>query len=63
MDELFTLHVHHGGHFMLDPQMYMGGTVDIMNNCDPNKWLKVEIESICREFGYKWISYRLKCLV
>ena len=52
MDELFTLHVHHGGHFMWGPQVYVGGTVDIVDNCDPDKWSKVETESICREFGY-----------
>ena len=37
---------------MWDPQVYMGGIVDIVDNCDPDKWSKVEIESICREFGY-----------
>ena len=37
---------------MWDPQVYVGGTVDIVDNCDPDKWSKVEIESICREFGY-----------
>nr|POE58545.1 hypothetical protein CFP56_59061 [Quercus suber] len=52
MDECFTLHVHHGGHFTWDPQAYVGGTVDIVDNCDPDKWSKVEIESICRDFGY-----------
>nr|POF10002.1 hypothetical protein CFP56_39950 [Quercus suber] len=52
MDELFTLHVHHGGHFMWDPQVYVGGTIDIVDNCNPDKWSKVEIERICREFGY-----------
>lgn len=41
-----------GGHFMRDPQVYVGGTVDIMDNCDSDKWSKVEVESICREFGY-----------
>ena len=30
----------------------MGGTVDIVDNYDLDKWSKVEIESICREFGY-----------
>ena len=24
----------------------------IVDNCDPDKWSKVEVESICREFGY-----------
>ena len=52
MDECFTLHVHHGGHFTWDPQAYVGGAVDIVDNCDPDKWSKVEIESICRDFGY-----------
>ena len=37
---------------MWDPQVYVGGTVNIMDNCDPDKWSKVEIKSICREFGY-----------
>ena len=52
MDELFTLHVHHGGYFMWNPQVYVGGTVDIVDNCDPDKWSKVEIKSICRELGH-----------
>ena len=56
MDEFFTLHVHHGGHFMWDPQVYVGGIVDIVDNCDPDKWSKVEIESICREFGYTQVD-------
>ena len=51
MDECFTLHVHYGGHFTWDRQAYMGGTVDIVENCDPDKWSKVEIKSICRDFG------------
>nr|POE44704.1 hypothetical protein CFP56_77900 [Quercus suber] len=37
---------------MWDPQVYVGGKIDIVDNCDPDKWSKVEIESICREFGY-----------
>ena len=52
MDECFTLHVHHCGHFTWDPQAYVGGTVDIVDNYDPNKWSKVKIKSICRDFGY-----------
>ena len=30
----------------------MGGTVDIVDNCDLDKWTKVEIKSIWRDFGY-----------
>ena len=52
MDKCFTLHVHHGGHFTWDPQAYVGGTVDIVDNYDPDKWSKVKIKSICRDFGY-----------
>nr|POF04630.1 hypothetical protein CFP56_39164 [Quercus suber] len=52
MYECFTLHVHNGRHFTWDPQAYVGETVDIVENYDPNKWSKVEIESICRDFGY-----------
>nr|POE60375.1 hypothetical protein CFP56_33299 [Quercus suber] len=37
---------------MWNPQVYVGGTIDIVYNCDPDKWSKVEMESICREFGY-----------
>ena len=56
MDECFTLHVHHGRHFIWDPQAYVGGTIDIVENYDPNKWSKVEIESICRDFGYTTVD-------
>ena len=34
----------------------MGGTVDIVDNCDPDRWSKVEIESICRDFGYSEVD-------
>ena len=37
---------------MWDPQVYVGGIVDIVDTCDLDKWSKVEIESICKEFGY-----------
>ena len=56
MDESFTLNVHHGGHFSENYQKYVGGDVGIVDGCDPNKWSKVEIESICKEFGYTCVS-------
>ena len=56
MDELFTLYVHHGGYFDVNPQKYVGGEVGVVDNCDLDKWSKVEIESICREFGYTHVS-------
>ena len=56
MDELFTLYVHHGGYFDVNPQKYVGGEVGVVDNCDLDKWSKVEIESICKEFGYTHVS-------
>ena len=56
MDELFSISVHHGGHFTENCQKYVGGAVDIIDNCDPNRWSKVEIESICRDFGNTSVS-------
>ena len=34
----------------------MGGKVDIVDNYDPDRWSKTEIEGICREFGYTSMS-------
>ena len=56
MDNLFSISVHHGGHFTKNGRKYVGGAVDIVDNCDPDRWSKVEIESICRDFGYTSIS-------
>ena len=56
IDELFSIIVHHGGHFTENGRKYMGGTVDVVENCDPKRWSKVEIESICKDFGYTSIS-------
>ena len=30
--------------------------MDIVDNCDPDKWSKTEIEGICRECGYTSVS-------
>ena len=27
--------MHHGGYFIENPKKYVGGTVDVVNNCDP----------------------------
>ena len=56
MDESFTLNVHHGGHFSENYQKYVRGDVGIVDGCDPDKWSKVKIESICKEFGYTCVS-------
>ena len=34
----------------------MEGTVNVVDNCDPDRWSKVEIEGICRDFGYTAMS-------
>jgi len=36
--------------------VYVGGTIDQVDNCYLDRWSKVEIESICREFGYTTVS-------
>ena len=56
MDEFFTMYVHHGGYFNENPREYVGGDVGVVDDCDPNKWSKVEIESICKDFGYTFVS-------
>ncbi|KAL0013658.1 hypothetical protein SO802_000727 [Lithocarpus litseifolius] len=56
MDEQFSISMHHGGHFTENGRKYVGGAVDIVDNCNPDRWSKVEIESICRDFGYTSVS-------
>ena len=34
----------------------VGGEVNVVDNCDPDKWSKVEIEGICRDFRYTSVS-------
>ena len=56
MDDLFSIFVHHGGYFTKNHKKYVRGEVDLVDNCDPDKWSKVEIEGICRNFGYTFVS-------
>ena len=56
MDESFTLYVHHGGHFSENYEENVEGVVRIVDGYDPDKWSKVEIKSICKEFGYTCVS-------
>ena len=56
MEELFSIFVHHGGHFTENGRKYVGGAVDVVDNYDSDMWSKVEIESICRDFGYTSVS-------
>ena len=41
IDELFSISVHHGGHFTENCRKYVGGTVDVVENCDHKRWSKV----------------------
>ena len=56
MSDLFSLFVHHGGYFTDNPRKYVGGKMDVVDNCDPDRWSKTEIKGICREFGYTSVS-------
>ena len=46
MGELFSIFVHHGGHFTENGRKYVGGAVNVVDNYDSDMWSKVEIESI-----------------
>ena len=56
LDEIFNISMHHGSYFIENPKKYVRGTIDVIDNCDPHKWSKVEIEGICRDFGYTSVS-------
>ena len=56
MDDLFNISVHHGDYFTENPKTYVGDKVDVVDNCDPDKWSKVEIEGICKDFRYTFVS-------
>ena len=48
--------MHHGGQFTGNPRKYVGGAVDVVDNCDPERWSKVEIEGMRRDFRYTSVS-------
>ena len=56
MSELFSLSVYQGAYFTDDLRKYVGGKVDIVDNCDPDRWFKTEIEGICKEFRYTSVT-------
>ncbi|KAF3959469.1 hypothetical protein CMV_015721 [Castanea mollissima] len=49
--QYFTMNVHHGGYFTLNPHQYMGGAVGIVDNYNAEMCSKCEIESIWRQGG------------
>ena len=54
--ELFNIYVHYGSYFTKNYKKYVRGVVDIVDNCDLERWSKGEIKGICRDFGYTSIS-------
>ena len=44
------------GIFTWDPQKYMKGTIDQVENCDLDRWSKVEIKSIYRDLRYTTVD-------
>ena len=50
MNELFSISVHHDDHFIENPKKC--GTVDVVDNCDPKRWSKVELKGIYKDFRY-----------
>ena len=48
--------MHHGGQFTGNPRKYVGGAVDVVDNCDPKRWSKVEIKGMRRDFRYTSVS-------
>ncbi|XP_058217889.1 uncharacterized protein LOC131328932 [Rhododendron vialii] len=61
-DDEFTVEVHHLGHFVEDPLRYVGGFVNHVDNCEQDKWSKLEVEDIVERLGYtkyKMLWYRI----
>jgi hypothetical protein len=56
MDKFFSLVVHHGGYFVNNLRGYEGGIKTVFDQCDPEKWSKIEIDCMVRELGYALIS-------
>ena len=48
MDNLFCLVLYHGGHFVNNLHGYEGGVKNVFDKCDPEKWSKIEIDSMVR---------------
>lgn len=52
MADDFTVEVHHLGHFIKDPLLYVGGFVNHVDNLEQDKWSKLEVEDIVERLGY-----------
>ena len=56
MDNLFSLVLYHGSHFVNILCGYEGGVKTVFDKCDLEKWSKIEIDSMVRDLGYDLIS-------
>ena len=56
MDNLFSLVLYRNGHFVNNLRGYEGGMKTMFNKCDPEKWSRIEINSMVRELRYALIS-------
>ncbi|KAH7860899.1 hypothetical protein Vadar_019319 [Vaccinium darrowii] len=59
---IFTVEVHHGGYFAINPTRYVNGVVNHVDDCDEDMWSKLEAEDIVRRLGYskhKLLWYRV----
>ena len=48
MDNLFSLVLYHGSHFVNILCGYEGGVKTVFDKCDLEKWSKIEIDSMVR---------------
>ena len=52
VDLRFTFEIHHGGHFVWNPNLvYLDGSVSVINEVGPNRLSLFEIQDICGELG------------
>uniref|UniRef100_A0A2N9FCD3 PB1-like domain-containing protein n=1 Tax=Fagus sylvatica TaxID=28930 RepID=A0A2N9FCD3_FAGSY len=56
MNNLFSLVLYYDGHFVNNLREYDEGMKTVFDKCDPEKWSKIEIDSMVRDLGYALIS-------
>lgn len=49
----FTVEIHRGGDFVYSPRkMYIGGSITLVENCDPAKFSLLDFNHDVKKFGY-----------
>ena len=52
VDLNFIFEIHHGGSFVWNPNLvYLGGSISIIDEVDPDKLIYFEIRDMCGELG------------